>query len=82
MTTGGTRRIRKDTFRRGRLSFIDFDGVVDTGDLVRGSYQVISDGAMLRFNDNGDARYNFILDGDTLTIMAHTITDKNFIYKR
>ncbi len=56
--------------------------MVDTGDLVRGSYQVISGGAMLRFNDNGDARYNFTLDGDTLTITAHCLTDKNFIYKR
>lgn len=56
--------------------------MVDTGDLVRGSYQVISDGTVLRFNDNGLARYHFVLDGDTLTITAHTITDKNFIYKR
>ena len=60
----------------------DGDDVVDTGDLVRGSYQVIGDGAVLRFNDNGDARYNFTLDGDTLTITAHCLTDKNFIYKR
>lgn len=60
----------------------DGNDVVDTGDLVRGSYQVIGDGAVLRFNDNGDARYNFTLDGDTLTITAHCLTDKNFIYKR
>ena len=56
--------------------------MVDTGDLARGSYQVISDGAVLRFNDDGTSRYNFILDGDTLTITAHCLTDKNFIYKR